>query len=116
MIGYNYIIVFNQNGKIQDYQKAYNSETAKTINLFLPLCFNNKKQYRAELSIAVNNTFPKQIITVCGKKAENDLNKYIFDLTAIYSSTLTKNKYGLCKFKLLSDNGRVKFESESFRI
>ena len=115
MVGFNHIITFNQNGKITDYQKSYNKEYAKKLNIYLPLNFNNKKRYIAELSVAVNNTFPKQIIKVEGYKSDTDLNLYQFDLTNLYNLQARK-ELGLFKFKLYSDNHRTKFESEVFRI
>lgn len=115
MTGFNHVIVFNQNGKISDYQKAYNKENAKTIRICLPLNFNNKKNYKAELSVAINNTYPTQVETVEGYKSETDLNVYNFDITQLYYLQ-AKRKLGLFKFKLYSDDGRTKFESEAFRI
>lgn len=118
MVGFNNIIVFNNNGKITDYQKSYNNEYAKIVNIFLPLNFNSKKQFKAELSMSVDNTYPKEVVKVEGYKSETDLNKYIFDLSELYRNyyVAQKKKPGLCKIKLYSDNGRVKFESESFRL
>lgn len=115
MVGFKNSIVFNQNGKVVDYQKSYNKEYDKTLSVFLPLNFNNKKHYRAELSISLNNTYPKQIEIVEGYKCEDDLNKYEFNLTQLYLLDM-KKKLGLCRFKLYSDNGKVRFESESFRL
>ena len=114
MVGFNYVITFNNNGKITDYQKDYNKETSKIVNAFLPLNYNNKKNYKAVMSVAVANTYPTQVLKVEGYKSESDLNKYIFDLTQLYNST--KKKYGLCRIELFLDNGRTKFKSESFRI
>lgn len=118
MVGYNNIITFNNNGKVTDYQKAYNDNYAKILNVFLPLSFNNHKCYHAELSMAVNNTYPKKVIRVDGVKSDTDLNKYIFDLSEIYRLyyEAQNKKPGLCRVTLYSDNGRAKFESESFRI
>lgn len=119
MVSFNHIITFNNNGKITDFQKSYSDNYLKTLNVFLPLNYNNKKQYHAELSAAVENTYPRQIVTVEGFKSDTDLNKYVFDLSELYRSlhsSSTRKRLGLCKIKLYSDNGRVKFESESFRI
>lgn len=115
MIGFNHVIVFNQNGKVVDYQKTYTKEDAKTIRVCLPLNFNNKKNYRAELSVAINNTYPTQVEIVEGYKSETDLNVYNFDVTQLYYLQ-AKKKLGLFRFKLYSDNGRTKFESETFRV
>lgn len=115
MVGFNTTIVFNNNGKIIDYQKAYNQNYGKTVNIFLPLNFNNKKNYKAEMSVAINNTFPKEIEIVEGVKSDSDLNKYTFDVTQLYYLNV-KKKLGLSKIKLYSSNGRTQFESESFRL
>lgn len=115
MVGFNHIVIFNNNGKITDFQKAYNKESQKTLSVFLPLNFNNKKRYKAVLSIAVNNTYPKRIETVEGFKSEADLNKYVFDITQMFALNANK-KFGLCRVKLVDDNNRTQFESESFRL
>lgn len=118
MVGFNNIIVFNNNGKIIDYQKSYNKEYAKILNIFLPLNFNNKKNYHIELSMAIDNTYPREIIKIDGVKSEEDLNKYTFNLSELYRNyyVAQKKKPGLSRIRLYTDNGRVKFESESFRI
>lgn len=115
MVGFNHVIVFNQNGKVIDYQKSYNKENAKKVKVILPLNFNNKKNYKAELSVAINNTYPKEIRTAEGYKSESDLNVYDFDLTQLFFLQ-TNKKLGLFKLKLYSENNRIKFESEVFRI
>ena len=115
MVGFIYNITFNQNGKIIDYQKSYNNTYGKVINIFLPLNFNNNKEYKAQLSIAINNTFPREILFIDGYKCNDDLNKYAFDLTQIYLQDKDK-RLGLCEIRLLTENNRTKFKSESFRI
>lgn len=116
MVGFNNVIVFNNTGKVSDYQKSYNDNYAKTLKVYLPAYFNNKKLYDAVLSTAINNTFPKQIETVVGIKSEYDLNCYEFDLSDLYAKYKQHNKIGLTRFTLYCDNGRQKFQSESFRI
>lgn len=116
MVGFNHFITFNNNGRITDYQRNYTKDYAKQVHIYLPPNFNNKKQYNAVFSVAVLDTYPKQILTVEGEKSDTDLNKYTFDLTNLYLQLKSQNKLGLCRVKLTSDNGRTKFESESFRI
>lgn len=115
-VGFNHIIVFANTGKISDYQKSYNDNYAKTVKCFLPLNFNNKKQYQAILSVSINNTFPKEIVEIIGYKSDTDLNCYNFDLSEVYKQYKTQQKIGLTRFTLIEDDGRVKFRSESFRI
>ena len=115
MVGFNNIITFNNNGKVTDYQRAYNKEYGKTLKVFLPLNFNNKKDYIAKLTVAINNTYPKEIKIVEGIKSETDLNCYEFDLTQLFYK-LVKKQIGLCRVCLVTDKGRVRFESESFRV
>lgn len=115
MVGFKHKITFNNNGKITDYQKSYNDNYSKIVEVFLPLNFNNKKKYKIRLSASINNTFPKRIEEVEGIKSDTDLNKYTFDVSNLF--LLTKNsKLGLCKIRLINDSNRIKFESESFRI
>lgn len=115
-VGFNNIITFSNNGKISDYQKAYDNNYGKIIKTYLPLHINNKKDYEAILSVSINNTFPKQIEIVKGYKNETDLNCYIFDVSELYRKYYENKKLGLTRLKLMCDNGRVKFISESFRL
>lgn len=118
MVGFINSIVFNNNGKIIDYQKSYNDNYSKILNIYLPLNYNNKKNYTAKLYMAIDNTYPREIISVQGNKSDTDLNKYIFDVTEIFKEQYIKQKRkpGLCRIKLSVDDGRIKFESESFRL
>lgn len=116
-VGFNNIITFNNNGKVTDYQRAYNNNYDKTLKVFLPLNYNNKKEYLAILSVSINNTFPKQIEKVIGYKDDTDLNCYIFNLSELYRIYEPLKKIGLSKLTLLNENtNRMKFQSESFRI
>ena len=115
-VGFNHIIIFNNNGKIVDYQKAYNNQYAKTVKIFFPSNINNRKNYSAILSTAINNTYPKQVEFVEGVKSETDLNCYVFDLSEIYRKYKNLQKIGLTRVKLICDSGRDKFCSETFRI
>lgn len=115
MTGFVYNITFNQNGKITDYQKSYNRDNSKIVNIFLPLNYNNKKEYNAILSVAINNTFPRKIVYAEGFKSLTDLNKYTFDITQLYLQEKDK-RLGLCEIRLTTDNNRTKFKSESFRL
>lgn len=115
-VGFNHIITFANTGKITDYQKSFTDNYAKTLRCFLPLSFNNKKQYKAKLSIGINNTYPKEIVEVIGTKSETDLNCYDFDLSQVYSQYGYFKKIGLIRLTLQRDDGRVKFQSETFKI
>lgn len=115
-VGFNNNIVFANTGKIIDYQKSFNDNYAKILNVFLPPSFNCKKQYKAILSIAINNTFPKEVENVLGVKSESDLNCYIFDVSDLYRKYQLLKKLGLSQFRLFAEDGRTKFKSESFRI
>lgn len=114
-IGFNHTITFNQNGRVVDYQKEYNKLNAKRVCVILPLNHNNKKENNIELSVAINNTYPRQIEKVKGYKSDTDWNMYYFDITQLIDVKKRKN-IGLSKIKLYSNKGRVKFESEHFRI
>ena len=114
-VGFNYVITFNNNGKVTDYQKSYNENYGKFIKIFLPLNFNNRKNYNCILSVAINNTFPKVVESVLGCKEELDLNCYNFDISELYRKYGSMRKLGLMRIKLLEDDGRCKFTSESFR-
>lgn len=116
-VGFNYVITFNNNGKISDYQKSFNNNYAKIVKIFLPLNYNNRKEYEAILSVSINDTFPKQIETVLGYKSDSDLNCYIFDISELYRKYKSFKKLGLTRLKLLcSNSNRTKFQSESFRL
>lgn len=114
-VGFNHIITFDKNGKILDYQKAYTDNYAKELKVFFPLNFNNKDDYAAILSVAINDTFPKQIETAVGSKSDTDLNCYIFDISELYREYKNFNKLGLMKIQLFYNDGKCKFTSESFR-
>ena len=115
-VGFNYIITFNNNRKISDYQKSFNNNYDKHIKFFLPLNFNNKKDYKAYLSVAINDTFPKKIEKIVCYKSETDLNCYEADISELYRNYEMLKKIGLCRFNLDCDDGRSKFISETFRI
>lgn len=116
-IGFFHVITFNNNGKITDYQKSYTDNYDKKLKVFLPLNYNNKKEYTIILSVSINNTFPKQIEKVIGYKDDTDLNCYIFNLSELYRKYSSLKKIGLSKLTLLNENSnRTKFQSESFRI
>lgn len=114
-VGFNHVITFANTGKVTDYQKSYTENYAKIIKCYLPLNFNNKKNYHAILSVAINNTYPKEIVKVDGIKSETDLNCYEFDVSEVYRQYYPTKKIGLMKITLLNDNGRAKFQSETFR-
>lgn len=116
MVGFNHIITFKNTGKVSDYQKAYNNNYSKTLKVYLPLNINNKKRYTALLYISINGTFPKDIKIIEGTVVESDLNCYMFDVSELYREYKADNKIGLAKFKLVRDDNRVKFQSESFRV
>lgn len=118
LVGFNNNLVLGKRGKIYDYQKSYNNENSKLLNVFLPLNFNNKELYTMELAMAIDNTFPKDVVIVKGVKSETDLNKYMFDLTNLYRNyySAQNKKPGLCKIKLYSENENLIYESENFRI
>lgn len=115
-VGFNNTIVFANTGKVMDYQKSFSDNYAKILKVFLPPNFNNKKQYKAILSVSINNTFPKEIENVLGVKSDSDLNCYIFDVSELYRKYQSLKKLGLTQFRLFADDGRTKFKSESFRI
>lgn len=114
-VGFNHIITFDKCGKISDYQKAYNNDYAKTVKIFLPLYISNKNFYNCYLYVSINNTFPKEIIKVCGDKSNTDLNCYIFDLSEIYRQFEPFKKIGLSQIVLMENNKYI-FKSETFRI
>lgn len=114
MVGFNKKIVFDIKGKILDYQTGYNDNYNKSISVYLPFMFNHKNLHtEAKLKIAINNTFPKIIIEVIGKKSETDLNKYTFDITSVYTNYLN-NGLGLMQVEINCIDGEI-FKSESFR-
>lgn len=115
MVGFESIVTFNNNGSVRDKQKAFHNEYDKKLIVFLPLSFNNKKRYRAELSTAFDDTYPKRIVIVAGEKSETDLNCYTFELSEMFQA-VQHSKVGLSKVILYTDKGRKKFESELFRI
>lgn len=114
-VGFNHVITFANTGKVTDYQKNFNDNYAKIIKCFLPLSLNNKRQYQACLTVGINDTFPKEIITVEGKKSDTDLNCYEFDVSEVYRLYYKTKKIGLMKITVSKENGRVVFQSETFR-
>lgn len=115
MVGFRTVVVFNNNGKVTDRQIAYDDNYGKELVVFLPLNFNNRKQFTAELTTSVEDTYPKRLVTIEGKKSETDYNCYTFDLTKLLEAT--KNfKLGLSKVILYTDRRRKRFESELFRM
>ena len=115
-VGFKYKIVLSNNGKIADYQKSYDNNYDKEIRVYFPLQINNKKNYKAILSMSINNTFPKQIESVIGVKDDTDLNCYIFNVSELYVKYKPVKKIGLSKVSLLTEDGRPKLISESFRF
>lgn len=115
MVGFSHNIILNDYGKIEDYQKNYNQNYSKILNVYLPLKFNNKKHYKAELQVSITNTFPKRVESVTGYKVETDFNRYEFDVTQLYYLNI-KRKFGLCQIVILDDKDNVVFKSENFRL
>lgn len=114
MVGFNSCIVFDNNGKINDYQIGYTNNYKKLIKAFLPFSFNESNSFsKAIIKIAIQNTFPRKIVTLCGKQAKSDPNCYIFDITNTYTEYL-KYGLGLMSIEIVCDNGN-KFKSHSFR-
>lgn len=115
-VGFNHKIVFANTGKVSDFQKCFNDNYGKLVSCYLPLDINNRKHYTAVLSIAINNTFPLQIVDVYGKESETDLNCYQFDVSEVYRQYHESRRIGLAKLTLKRDSGRNRFQSETFRI
>lgn len=114
-VGFNHIITFSRTGKVTDYQKNYNDNYSKTIKCFLPLNINNRNCYKIYLNVGINDTFPKKLIKVVGKKLNTDLNCYEFDISNVYARYKTLNKIGLMQIILTENNGDLIFKSEAFR-
>ena len=115
-VGFDFVITFDKDGEISDYQKSFNLNYSKNISIYLPLNFNNREKCRPRLLVSINNTFPKQVEIVEGHKCENDLNKFDFDVTQLYYLAMHR-KFGLCQFILYSDDyEEIKFKSRNFRV
>lgn len=113
MVGFTNNIVFDIKGKIIDQQIGYTNNYKKVIKAFLPFSFNPENLFtKATINIAIQNTFPRKIISICGYPTDSDPNCYVFDITNIYTKYL-KNGLGLMSIDIVCDN--QKFKSHSFR-
>ena len=122
MIGFDLNLVFNDNGKVIDYKKAYNTEFKKQVKVYLPMkfCTNTTKMNglkdKAKLHIAINDTYPSNIEEVLGYKIESETNCYAFDILVLYQKYEEENRIGLAQFELTDCCCSTLFLSQTFRI
>lgn len=116
-VGFDKVIVFDNYGKVLDTQTNYNENYKKTITAFLPysLKFDFNKipdDLEPMLLVSINNTFPKQIVTINGLTSVTDYNKFRFDISDI------EHKYqnnGLGLMQVVIKQYNKVFKTDTFR-